>query len=97
MLNSKQRSTLRGLASTMEPVTQMGKSGINDAFLDGIDKAIEKREIIKFTVLETSPYTAKEAGIAVSEALNAEFVCAVGRKVVLYRKSKSDKVNHIEF
>ena len=97
MLNSKQRSTLRGMASVIEPVTQLGKGGINQAFLDGIDKAIEKRELVKFTVLETSPISAKDAGIEVSTALNAEFVCAIGRKVVLYRRSKSDKVVHIEF
>lgn len=97
MLNSKQRSNLRGMASTLEPITQMGKSGINEAFLDGIDKAIEKRELIKFTVLETAPYMPKEAGVMVAEELGAEFVCATGRKVVLYRRSLSDKVNHIEF
>ena len=97
MFNSKQRSNLRGLASTLDPITQMGKAGINDAFLEGIDKAIEKRELIKFTVLETAPYDVKEAGLMVAEALGAEFVCATGRKVVLYRKSKSDKVVHIEF
>ncbi len=97
MLNSKQRSTLRGLASVMDPVTQMGKAGINEAFIDGLDKAIEKRELIKFTVLETAPYSAKEAGLEVAEILGAEFVCAIGRKVVLYRRSLNDKVNHIEF
>lgn len=97
MLNSKQRSNLRGLASTLEPITQMGKAGMNDAFLEGVDKAIEKRELIKFTVLENAPYLAKEAGVMVAEALGAEFVCATGRKVVLYRRSKSDKVSHIEF
>ena len=97
MLNSKQRSTLRGLASVIDPVTQMGKSGINEAFIDGLDKAIEKRELIKFTVLETAPVSAKEAGLEVAEILGAEFVCAIGRKVVLYRRSLNDKVNHVEF
>ena len=97
MLNSKQRSNLRGMASTLDPITQMGKAGINDAFLEGIDKAIEKRELIKFTVLETAPYDVKEAGIEVAKALGAEFVCAIGRKVVIYRRSSSDKVIHIEF
>ena len=97
MLNSKQRSNLRGMASTLDPITQMGKAGINDAFLEGIDKAIEKRELIKFTVLETAPYDVKEAGIEVANALGAEFVCAIGRKVVIYRRSSSDKVIHIEF
>lgn len=97
MLNSKQRSNLRGLASVLEPVTQMGKAGINEAFIEGLEKVIEKRELIKFTVLETAPYTAKEAGLEVSEILGAEFVCAIGRKVVLYRRSLSDKITHIEF
>ena len=40
---------------------------------------------------------AKEAGVEVSEILGAEFVCAIGRKVVLYRRSLSDKITHIEF
>jgi RNA-binding protein len=97
MLNSKQRSNLRGLASVLDPVTQMGKSGINEAFIEGLEKVIEKRELIKFTVLETAPYTAKEAGVEVAEILGAEFVCAIGRKVVLYRRSLSDKITHIEF
>lgn len=97
MLTSKQRSNLRGQASVIEPVTQVGKLGINDALLDSLDKAIEKRELIKVTVLENSGLVPKEVGIEISEKLNAEFVCATGRKLVFYRKSSSDKVKHIEF
>ena len=97
MLNSKQRSNLRSLAQKIEPITQVGKLGINDAFLDSLDKALEKRELIKVTVLENSGLDAKQAGFEIAERLEAEFVCATGRKLVFYRRSSSDKINHIEF
>ncbi len=97
MLTSKQRSKLRSLASVIEPITQVGKLGINESLIEGLDKAIEKRELIKVTVLENSGLVPKEAGIEIANLLGAEFVCATGRKLVLYRRSLSDKVNHIEF
>lgn len=97
MLNSKQRSNLRAIAQGIEPVTQIGKLGINDGLIESLDLAIEKREIIKVTVLENSGLVPKEAGFVLAEKLNAEFVCATGRKLVFYRRSNNDKVNHIEF
>lgn len=97
MLNSKQRANLRSLAQKIEPITQIGKQGISDALIDGLEKAIEKRELIKVTVLENADLDAKEAGFEIAEKLNAEFVCATGRKVVFYKRSSDDKVKHIEF
>lgn len=97
MLTSKQRSALRSIAQTIEPITQVGKLGVNDALIEGLDKAIEKREIIKITVLENSGLEPKEAGFEIAEKLSAEFVCATGRKLVFYRRSNSEKVKHIEF
>ena len=97
MLTSKQRSNLRAMAQKIEPVTQVGKLGVNDSLIDGLDAAIEKRELIKVTVLENSGLVPKEAGFEIAARLKAEFVCATGRKLVFYRRSKSDKVVHIEF
>ncbi len=97
MLTSKERSNLRSLAQKIEPVTQLGKMGINESFLDGLDKAIEKRELIKVTVLENSGYEPKEAGFEIAECLDAEFVCATGRKLVFYRYSNNPNIKHIEF
>ena len=97
MLTSKQRSNLRSLAQKIEPVTHVGKLGINESLIESLDKTIEKRELIKITVLENSGLIPKEAGFEIGEKLNAEFVCATGRKLVFYRRSKSDKIEHIEF
>ena len=97
MLSSKQRSNLRSLAQKIEPVTQVGKLGVNDALIESLDKAIEKRELIKVTVLENSDLIPKEAGFVIAEKLDAEFVCSTGRKLVFYRRSNNPKVEHLEF
>ena len=97
MLTSKQRSNLRSIAQTIDPVTQVGKLGVNDALIESLDKAIEKREIIKVTVLENSGLVPKEVGFEIAEKLGAEFVCATGRKLVFYRRSNNPKVEHLVF
>ncbi|MCQ2387099.1 MAG: YhbY family RNA-binding protein [Clostridia bacterium] len=97
MLTSKQRANLRSIAQKIEPITQLGKSGVNDAFIKSLDSAIEKREIIKITVLENSSLEPKEVGFEIAEKLDAEFVCATGRKLVFYRRSNKDGIVHIEF
>ena len=97
MLNSKQRSKLRSLASNIEPVTQVGKMGVNDSLIESLSLSIEKRELIKVTVLENSGLNPKETGFEIAEKLGAEFVCATGRKLVFYRRSSNPKVEHIIF
>ncbi len=97
MLNSKQRSNLRSIASNIEPITQVGKFGVNESLIESLDLAIEKRELIKVTVLENSGLDVKEAGFVIAEKLGAEFVCATGRKLVFYRKSHNPKVEHLIF
>lgn len=96
-MTTKQRANLRSFAQNTEPITQVGKLGINDSLIDSLDKAIEKRELIKITVLENSGLNPKDALIIIADKLSAFPVCATGRKIVLYRKSQSDKVKHIEF
>ena len=79
MLSSKQRSNLRSIAQKIEPVTQVGKLGINDALIESLDKAIEKREIIKVTVLENSDLIAKEAGFIIAEKLGFSSIYVFSR------------------
>ncbi len=92
---SAQRAHLRSLASTMSPVTQIGKGGITENLITTVSDALEARELIKLSVLETSEYTAREAAEALAEATNAAVVGVIGRKLVLYRRSLNGK-HHIE-
>lgn len=96
-MTSKQRAALRAMASNIEPIYQIGKGNITDTLVKGIDEALEKRELVKITVLKGSDYDAREVLDELSAVLSAQQVCAIGNKVVLYRRSKSDKIKHIEF
>lgn len=91
MLNSKQRAELRGMANTLEPIFQVGKGGVNDQLIRQVDETLEKRELIKLTALETSPETSLEAADKIADAVGADVVQVIGRKFILYRKSKENQ------
>ncbi|MBO4262458.1 MAG: YhbY family RNA-binding protein [Clostridia bacterium] len=97
MFTSKQRSNLRSLAQTTEPIGQIGKEGLSENMLSGISDALEKRELVKLTVLKNSDEEPSELAKDLAVSLGAEVVCVVGRKVVLYRKSTRNGIKHIEF
>lgn len=91
MLTSKQRAALRSMANDMDPIMQVGKGGIGEELVISVNNALEARELIKMSTLETSPYTAREAADALAEATGADVVAVVGRRFVLYRESKKKK------
>lgn len=97
MLTSKQRATLRGMASKLEPVVQIGYKEIGDNLLVQIDGVLETRELIKLSILQNSDADPKSLGAELAGILQADVVSVVGRKIVLYRKSKKKGVEHIEF
>ncbi len=92
ILTSKQRAALRSLANPLDSILQVGKSGLNDNLAKQLDDALKARELIKGTVLETSPLTAREAAIELAQAANAEVVQVIGRRFVLYRRNEEKPV-----
>lgn len=91
MLSSKQRAFLRSMANTMDPIMQVGKGGVVEELITSVDNALEARELIKMSALETAPVTAREAADELAEATGADVVAVVGRRFVLYRPSKKKK------
>ncbi len=89
MITTKQRAYLRSLANSIEPTTQLGKFGIGDTLLKTVSDALEAHELIKLTVLETCPLSAKETMVELCEKLGCEAVQVIGRKVVIYRRSSN--------
>lgn len=96
MITSKQRAYLRKLAHTFEPIFQIGKDGVSDTLLDGLDKALEKREILKVHILESALLDTKETCNDIAKKLNAEPVQAIGNKFILYRRAEDEKNRKIE-
>lgn len=96
MITSKQRAYLRKIAHELEPIFQIGKDGVTDALLKGIDEALEKREILKVHILETALLDTKPTCNEVAAELRAEPVQAIGNKFVLYRQASDVKKRKIE-
>ena len=91
MITSKQRAYLRSLAMDCPAIMQIGKSGITENLLKTVYDALEARELIKMSVLENSEYTPRECADALAEAVGADVVGVIGRKIILYRESEKHK------
>ena len=92
MITSKQRSYLKSLANTMQPIFQLGKGGVTENFVKQIGEALEARELIKVTVLKNSIAETRESCEEIASAVGAEIIQVIGSKFVLYRESKENKV-----
>ena len=51
-MNSKQRAYLKGLAQTIQPILNIGKSSLTPEFTESVAEALEARELIKISVLK---------------------------------------------
>lgn len=91
MLSSKQRAYLKGLAANENAIIQVGKGGLTDNLIKTVLDALEARELIKITVLETGGEEPRAVMDALCGATGAEGVLTVGRRIILYRESKNDK------
>lgn len=90
-MTTKQRAYLKGLAMNIDPIYQVGKSSITPELTKGLDEALEKRELIKVSVLNNCMDDPREIAEVVAERTRAEVVQVIGKKIVLYRESKENK------
>lgn len=89
-MTSKQRAYLKSIASTISPIFQIGKLGTSENLIKQLDDALEARELIKVSVLETAPVSVKLLGIEIAEKTNSILVQTIGSKIILYRKKKEN-------
>lgn len=79
------------MANGLDAIFQVGKEGVNPNLIKGIDEALEKRELVKVSVLETCEADVRTVCAMVAERARAEAVQCIGRRFVLYRESKENK------
>lgn len=90
MLNSKQRAYLKSLANGIDTILIIGKGDMSDEIIKQADDAINKRELIKGKVLESSNLTAAQAAQDIADKINAQVVQTIGSKFVLYKANKKE-------
>lgn len=90
-MTSKQRSYLKGLDMTMDPIFQLGKSSLTPENTQAIAEALEARELIKINVLQNCADDPNELAQIVAERTHSQVVQVIGKKIVLYKESKNKK------
>ncbi len=95
-MTSKQRSYLKGLAMTTDPIFQIGKASLTPENTQAIAEALEKRELIKVSVLQNCTDDPSEIAQMVAERTHSQVVQVIGKKIVLFKYQKDAKKRKIE-
>ena len=94
-MTSKQRKKLISLAMNLSVTVQIGKNGLTESVIDQISASLEDHELVKVGVLKTADVSAKSMIAEVAAATDSEPVQAIGNKIVLYRYSHKEGIEHI--
>lgn len=89
-LTSKQRAYLGGQASALDPIFQIGKASLTPELITALDEALEKRELIKVSVLKNCADDPTEIAYVVAERTRSEVVKVIGKKIILFRQAKKN-------
>lgn len=84
-MNSKERAELKGKAMKIDPIFNIGKTGITPEFTTAIDDALRKRELIKISVLKNCDEDLRTLAETLSQRTHSQVVQVIGRKIVLFR------------
>ena len=90
-MTSKQRAYLKSLASTMDPIFQVGKSSLTPELTKAIEEALDARELIKISVLKNCFDDPREIASILSERTHSQVVQVIGKKIILYKEGKDNK------
>lgn len=91
-LRGKQKRFLRSQAHSMRPLIQIGKDGLSENWLENVQAAIEKRELLKVSILQNSMVEEDEVIEFIEKNSSIQVVQKIGHILVLYKKA-SDKDN----
>lgn len=90
-MTSKQRAYLKGLASNLAPIFQIGKSSLTPEVTNAILESFNTKELIKIAVLKNCADDPREMGTIIAERTHSELIQVIGKKIVLYKESKDHK------
>ena len=88
ILNNQQKKFLKSLGHELSAVVMIGKDGISPAMIVNLKQALNAHELVKVSMLNTSPISANEAAIELASQSKSEVVSIVGRVIVLYKQSE---------
>ena len=89
-MTSKQRAYLKSLASTLDPLFQVGKGSVTPEVIEAISEAFNNRELLKIAVLKNCIDDPRAIAEVVAERTRSQVVHVIGKKIVLYKPDKKN-------
>lgn len=89
-MTSKQRAYLMSLASNLNPVFQIGKSGLSPEVTQAVDECFNNNELIKVAVLKNCFDDPKALGQMLAERTHSQLIQVIGKKIVLYKPDQDN-------
>ena len=74
----------------MNPIFQIGKASLTPEIITALDEALEKRELIKISVLKNCIDDPREIADVISERTHSVVVKVIGKKIILFRQAKKN-------
>ncbi|WP_125704598.1 YhbY family RNA-binding protein [Lacticaseibacillus daqingensis] len=96
MLTGKQKRYLRSQGMTMKPLINLGKNGLSQTFVAGVADAVDKRELVKISLLPAAEDTPQTVGaFLTTEIPGLEVAQTIGRTLLVYRVASKEENRHI--
>ena len=86
-LRGKQKRFLRAQANHLQPIFAVGKEGLTQNWVDQLDGALDRRELIKVNILQNSDVTPKEVQHFIESQTEIQVVQIICRVLVLFKVS----------
>lgn len=90
-LKGKERQFFKKEAHSLKPIFQIGKGGLSEEMIQQIQFAIEKRELIKVSLLQNTMEEPDEAAQVIAQATSSTIIQVIGHTIVLYRQARNPK------
>jgi RNA-binding protein len=92
MPSGELRRKLRGVAHSLDPVVQVGKSGITAALVKQVAHALYDHELIKVKIGSESPETRFEIADRLGAEPGVNVVQILGKVIVLYKRHPEEPI-----
>jgi RNA-binding protein len=94
-LKGFERTYLRGLAHSLKPVVQIGKSGLKYEVVESIEEAFSARELIKIKFNEFKEEK-KTISKEIEEKTGSEMVGMIGNIAIFFKENEDETKRRIK-
>ena len=86
---------MRAQANHRQPLFAVGKNGLTQAWLAQLDGALDKRELIKVSILQNADETTGDVKEFIEQNSDIQVVQEIGRVLVLFKVSSNPKLREL--